>query len=247
MKIATWNLERPKTASGARVSRLREHMVSVAADVWILTETHEDLAPGVDYNCAASGTPDRPSHPGERWIAIWSRFPMGEPIPTCDPARTIAVRVMADDGPNLLVYGTVLPWLGSPWNGHASRGGVAFEKAIAEQEDDWTRLSQENPDCEFILAGDLNQDLSDRHFYGSRMNRARLRKALLDAGLQAMTAAPTDPVSAHSRTRASVDHLCVPLTSIRWRHGSSGSWPRTESPPRDLSDHFGAWIVPRES
>lgn len=76
VKIGTWNLER----SGAHH---RGHMVGQLAclaerdcDVWVLTETHDDLRPkGYDYKVVSATNP-RWQSPGERLVAIWSRHPM---------------------------------------------------------------------------------------------------------------------------------------------------------------------------
>jgi hypothetical protein len=70
-----------------------------------------------------------------------------------------------------VLRGTVLPWLGSAWHGIPAADGAAFSAALNAQLADWLSLQQDNPDCDFILAGDLNQDLSTSHYYGSRKNQ----------------------------------------------------------------------------
>jgi len=46
LRIATWNLERPEALDDPRVAIQRQQLQQIDADVWILTETHTDVAPG---------------------------------------------------------------------------------------------------------------------------------------------------------------------------------------------------------
>ena len=68
--------------------------------------------------------------------------------------------------PPIVVYGTVLPWLGSPWRGVPALNGAAFAAALEAQAADWNRLQAEHPECDFAVGGDLNQDLAhEPHYY----------------------------------------------------------------------------------
>ena len=49
MRIANWNLERPKVGQTSKLEGLVEQMAEVSADVWIFTESSEVVTPGVDY------------------------------------------------------------------------------------------------------------------------------------------------------------------------------------------------------
>jgi endonuclease/exonuclease/phosphatase family metal-dependent hydrolase len=141
----------------------------------------------------------------------------------------------------------VLPWLGSSWQGIPAADGAAFSAALSAQCADWISLQQENPDCDFILAGDLNQDLGTSHYYGSKKNRVVLESAIplegfaiATANLQCLTAAALDPVPKHAPSNASIDHICV---SIGLKLvGCAMSWPTTEKPQKKLSDHFGVLV-----
>ena len=64
LRIANWNLQRAFPVT-RRVPAIREHMASISADLWILTETHESISPGDGFFSATSGVPDRESMPGE--------------------------------------------------------------------------------------------------------------------------------------------------------------------------------------
>jgi hypothetical protein len=55
-------------------------------------------------------------------------------------------------GAPLIVYGTVLPWLGSKWRGIASAGGAAFSAALETQVADWKGLTNSHPDHDLVVA-----------------------------------------------------------------------------------------------
>jgi endonuclease/exonuclease/phosphatase family metal-dependent hydrolase len=244
LRIATWNVERPKRSEATRRDRLLKAIQSVQADIWILTETHTSISLGPDFTAVSTQQADRAHESGESWMAIWSRFPMELAAPTSDPCRAISVRIMPEGGRSLIVYGTVLPWLGSPWQEIPAAGGAAFSAVLSAQCADWLSLQQENPDCDFILAGDFNQDLGTSHYYGSKQNRLALQSAIplegfaiATAKLRCLSAAALDPVPKHAPSNASIDHICV----SKGLHpvGCSISWPTTEKPQKGLSDHFG--------
>src|SRR5664280_1921694 len=128
LKIATWNLARVLPKQAARIAKIVRWLDRVDADVWVLTETHNSVSPGPGYSAASTRYPDRPGEPGERWVTIWSRLPI-EPLPPArDPARTVAALVQPPHGAPLVVYGTVLPWLGSPWRDFPADDGMAFRE-----------------------------------------------------------------------------------------------------------------------
>lgn len=54
LRIATWNIERPRTGRSEKINALVARMKSVDADIWILTETQEDVSPGSEFKCVAT-------------------------------------------------------------------------------------------------------------------------------------------------------------------------------------------------
>jgi endonuclease/exonuclease/phosphatase family metal-dependent hydrolase len=238
MRVATWNVARPVPSARRRRKLVAGQIQAVEADVWVLTETHDDVEPGPEYRSASTSGADRASGPGERWVSIWSRFPI-EPLPsTSDPVRAVAARIAPARGTPLIVYGTVLPWLGSSWRGIEAVDGKAFEAALDVQAADWRAIRRIHPDHDLMVAGDFNQDLADTHYYGSRANRLRLTAALQQADLIALTASGDDPVRRGSPTNACIDHVCV-SEALRRRCRSVHRWPDTPRPDRRMSDHFG--------
>ena len=238
MKIATWNLERPVPSDQRRVARLLHEISRVRADIWVLTETHDLVTPGAGFTGVSTVGFDHPRERGERWVTIWSRYGLESLPDTSDPSRAVAVRVVPPVGSPLIVYGTVLPWLGSPWRNVTAAGGQAFAAALEAQASDWRRLRGSYPDHSFVLAGDFNQDLAESHYYGSRRNRRALQDALDGASLVALTAGHKDPVRRESPPCACVDHICLADLS-EWKPGKPRRWPDAAAPDPGLSDHFG--------
>ena len=209
----------------------------------MLTETHRDVSPGPEFRAIASIGTDRPHKEGECWTMIWSRLPILGRDDTSDPVRTACVRLEDPAGGALLVYGTVLPWLGSGWRDFAASNGQAFQAALQAQAADWRSLRSTYPDDSFCLAGDFNQDLCSRHFYGSRRGRDVMRSVLHENGLGCVTAHPQDPVrAATGGARASIDHICLSQPLAKRQLGTAGSWPSPSAIGRQLTDHFGVWI-----
>jgi endonuclease/exonuclease/phosphatase family metal-dependent hydrolase len=108
------------------------------------------------------------------------------------------------------------------------------------------RLRRDNPDDEFFVLGDFNQDLVrvGPRYYGSRANRDALETALVDAGLVALTAADGDPIRRDSAPCACIDHICARRDS-NWRAEPAVRWPDLPAPERWLSDHFGLSVLLR--
>lgn len=242
MRLATWNLARARR-DGRRASALVAHMASVDADVWVLTETWRDLAPGEGHRLIAesASAPDRESAAGERWVAVWSRLPgAADALPTADAERTAATRLTAPGSRATIVYGTVLPWLSDARR--EPRGADAFCAALEAQREDWDRLRRESPDAELCVAGDFNQDLASRHYYGSKRGRAALAAALERTGLVCLTAGAGDPVPLRGG-KASIDHLCVSAGLVGDRDSALVAWPGVSEHGARLTDHFGVAVT----
>lgn len=238
LTIATWNVQRP-SPRGSRGEPIREWLRRIDADVWVLTETHDDICPGPGYEGVVTQAADRRQSAGENWTTIWSRFPIRRLPETSDPARAVAAYVELPERRPLVVYGTVLPWSGSEWRGLPSRGGEAFRAALGVQRTDWLRLIEQFPDADLCVAGDLNQDLAGPHYYGSNGNRLALGDALAQCGLRCVTAEPDDPVRQVAPRHASIDHICLARHLCDSNSIALRVWPELPAPDRLLSDHFG--------
>jgi endonuclease/exonuclease/phosphatase family metal-dependent hydrolase len=250
LRVATWNLQRPTASQSSRRERMVAWLHKVNADVWVLTETHSAITPGGDFAVVATTTSDRPEEPGESWTAIWSRFRISALKVSADPARVVAARVEPPGRRPIVVYGTVLPWLGSGWRDVSAADGAAFAAALQEQTRDWKRIQADDSECDLIVAGDLNQDLvvagdldqglAEKHFYGSHANRKVLAVALKAGGLTCLTGGVDDPVRlGGARAHATVDHLCVSARLVTQAQWPRMAWPPGPIPTETLTDHFG--------
>lgn len=224
--------------SQSRLSAILGHLDAVDDDLWVLTETHEVVGPvGIDHS-VCSAQPDRDSKPGERWVGIRSRT-MLEPLQeyVSDPARCAAASALHPEVGHVVIYGCVLPWIGSTWRGIPAASGEAFLAALGEYSRDWERLRARFPESLLVVAGDFNQSMVDWHYYGSNRQRAALEDALAASGLRALTAGEGDPIARDSAPRACIDHICV--SDVSGLETWTFRWPDAPDPDPSLSDHFG--------
>jgi hypothetical protein len=154
LRVGTWNVQ---YARGVEKNRRRLDLLSSRqADIWVLTETHDDLD--------LSGT-HRAIHseqwyvtPGGRWTTIWTSLPLIERLTTADPDRCVAARLDGGAAGEVVVYGTVLPWNGDvgPKVESPARGWEEFRRVVPAQGQEWADLRQRFPDAALVVAGDLN-------------------------------------------------------------------------------------------
>ena len=234
MRIGTWNVE---YAWPARLDALRSVLSANRADIWVLTETHDDLRPP---QCEfVAHTEPRPKNlsgirPGSRWVSIWSRFPIiaDVSLSAADKERTVAVLLDIGQSNKLIVYGTVMPWKGDrekhDWSEH--------HRVVPEQCAEWRELTQIHSDAALCVAGDYNTDMGTGSYYGTKEGIATLRAGLADCRLFCATEMPRVP--AGLLQYPPIDHIAVPLT---WESSTSvvSAWPSQKGV---LSDHSGLVI-----
>jgi hypothetical protein len=215
--VGTWNVE---YARGVEKNRARlEVLASWRADVWVLTETHDDL------DLAGSHTPihaeQRYSRPGGRWTTIWTSLPVIERLSTVDPQRCVAARLDAGAAGESIGYGTVLPWNGGtgPDETHPARGWDEFHRVAPKQGQEWASIRDRYPLATLVVAGDLNQDLGGLHYYGTKDCRALLTAQMRTANLTCHTT--TDRFAPDVLAHPPIDHVCAsPAATGRSRHKS---------------------------
>ncbi|QQE65128.1 hypothetical protein GFS31_18130 [Leptolyngbya sp. BL0902] len=246
MKIATWNLERAQPST-PQAQAQRHWIDHTDADLWIFTETHPEFTLA-GYRSVISDRVEAGAN-GCRDETHWIHLAVREhdlrsvlPLMTADPERTACALIDLDSGGQCLVYGTVLPWLGSSWRGYSGKAGESFLAALAVQQADWQRLRQRYPNTLLIVAGDFNQDLNVLPYYGSRRTKQALRQALLEADLECLTFGDNDPVRRLiNGQHSNIDHICMtddPQLEIQ----RTFAWPEGLEELRGLSDHFGVGI-----
>ncbi|GAB3665143.1 hypothetical protein GCM10027596_30790 [Nocardioides korecus] len=243
VRIGTWNVE---YARGVEKNRRRSaHLRSLAAQVWVLTETHDDL--DLSSTHTALHSTQRYATPGGRWTTLWTSLPVMECLPTDDPSRCVAARLDAGDAGELVVYGTVLPWNGDvgPDEKNPGRGWSEFRRVVAHQGQEWAELRRSFPFATLVVAGDLNQDLGGRHFYGSRKCRALLNVELARADLTCLTT--TGNFAQGLLEHPPIDHICASPGRSNLTVTRVDGWNRTIDGVA-LSDHGGTLVdlaVPR--
>lgn len=244
LTVTNWNLARAKPGT-PRGDRVAAQLAISAADIYFLTESHKGLAPVAGFHPVHSAQPG-PSHsPDERFSSIWTRSDwqlecLNSSI--SDPERCAAARVSHPEFGGILLYCCVLPWKGDRWAGNESKGGVAFAGALELYRKDWRELKRLHPDDIFLLAGDFNQSLVDRHFYASAHQQELLEETLAQEDFIALTAYENDPVSRDSFPQACIDHICINADS-KPQVQSCERWPTGAKPDKSLSDHFGITVV----
>ena len=236
LSIANWNLERI-TPSQKRADRIKLEIAKISADVWILTETHKDVGP--EYFTSVTSTA---SQEGECWSSIWSKFPITPLMEyVSDKERCTAAKVTHPEYGDLIVYATVLPWVGSTWRGQSWDMGTAFISALTTYRGDWEKLQSVYPNAIHIIAGDFNQSLVDWHYYGSKQIRSRLEQTMCECNMTIVTAGIHDPIARDSKPHACIDHICMSTSKIAQVYNTK-RWSDRDNPDKSLSDHFGVIV-----
>ena len=91
MRIGTWNVDYGR---GSRNKDRVELLVSKAADIWVLTETHGDIDLSKTHVAIRSSKRPALGNPkvneGSTWVTIWSKFPIINRIDVPDSSRMVA-------------------------------------------------------------------------------------------------------------------------------------------------------------
>jgi endonuclease/exonuclease/phosphatase family metal-dependent hydrolase len=237
LTITNWNIERVFPRS-RRWKRVEELLNQLQADVVVLTEAHTSMSPGKGFNGVFGGKPYGEFRQGEVRCAIWSQFELqslselGGDLPDC-----AAARLNHPIYGGISVFACILPYLGRSWQGIPTKGGQAFQSALADFRAAWHTIVDRFPEDTLIVAGDFNQSITRSHYYGSYIQRAALERVLAEDDLNILTAMDDDPVMRASHPHACIDHICV-SRSANFQLLQSERWPDTAAPDRSLSDHF---------
>lgn len=239
MKIGTWNVE---YAAGAdknerRSAVLQEH----DCDIWVLTETHDELAPSDGHEAVHSA--QRPTgRLGGRWASIWTRYRVLQRLDVADPRRTVAAMIEAPTGP-LIVFGTVMPWASDRGDADPStpvRNWSELHRVVVQPGEEWAALQELYPNAELCVAGDLNMNLGGKHYYGTAQSRQLLREAM--AACDLFCATETERVPAGKLAHLPIDHVILP-TAWAPRAKVVAAWEGKAGSESRLSDHSGLVVA----
>ncbi|WP_342112090.1 endonuclease/exonuclease/phosphatase family protein [Methylobacterium sp. SI9] len=239
MRIGTWNVE--YAAGLEKNAQRRAILVQQACDVWVLTETHDELELTATHTAVHSM--QRPTgRLGGRWASIWTSYRVLQRIEVVDPRRTVAALVEAPSG-LLIIYGTVMPWAsdrGDAGPGTPVRNWSELHRVVVQQGEEWATLRRRYPKTNLCVVGDLNMNLGGQHYYGTAQSRRLLREAMAQCGLFCATQTERLPIGALAHPP--IDHVLLPVAweprvqvVAAWE-GKSGLAPR-------LSDHSGLVVA----
>lgn len=235
MRIATWNLERPKEKGYSKNLLRIDRIHAINADLWVLTETHSAIALDGYYSLASQRLPSYLD--GESAAAIWSRWPIRQAVPTFDPHFSVCAEIESPHGP-MLVYGTIITYANDHGPEGTSRRWEEHRKSIIAHATDWLRLKTLFPGHVLCIAGDFNQSRDGSGWYEDAYSVSALSGALARASLQCVTEID---MRANGLSRATVDHICLsqPFSGGVCR---VGAWEgKTEDGCR-MSDHNGVFV-----
>ena len=236
LRLGTWNVE---YAAGAARNLLRlERLLEVPADIWVLTETHDDLDLSATHT--AVSTAQRPTgRTGGRWTTIWTRWPVLQRIPVGDPIRTVAALLDTPQGP-LAVYGTVLPWHTDPGpSGSKVKSWSEQDRVLLLQLAEWRCIQELFAGVPLVVAGDINMNLGGKHYYGTKRGRQALRTGLAELGLACAT--EYERLAEGMLEHSPIDHIIVPEDWLDRSH-IADAWEGVNSDRIKLSDHSGLLV-----
>jgi endonuclease/exonuclease/phosphatase family metal-dependent hydrolase len=222
LKIATWNVERPHVKGWKKSknnSIINQKIKEINADIWILTETHQVINPGSEYEQISTDSHNN----GENRVTIYSRYPLGKKLEITDSYNTICTEIKINQG-SLIVYGTIIAYHGrGVWEGTFKTWEKHYQD-IQLQGAEWFNLSKLNlPLC---VAGDFNETLTNKKWYGTKNGRQMLEDQLLKSNLDCLT------------KDYRIDHICVSKNFIKEFKVNYWEAPLNED-HKPVSDHQG--------
>ena len=216
MKIATWNIERPKK-TGIRVPKIIEHLKNVDPDILILTETNTAVHLGEEYNYFHSEILHESFYKeGERRTSIYSKYPLVANYTTFRADTSICTKLQTPFG-DLAVYGTVIGI-----NGNRRKN---FDEDLVKQLEDFERISV---DGNFCIGGDLNISFGDNYYF-TVDGRKKLNEAFKKLKMTNLTAGIPE----------NIDHIIISDEFIKGKSIKLSEWNRDKK----LSDHIGVCVT----
>lgn len=237
VRIATWNLERPKQNGHAKNLRRLQRIREIGADLWVLTESHSAIGLDGYSNLASSCLPGGYHTDGESCATIWLYWPIRQVVPTFDRHFAVCAEVDSPAGP-MLAFGTIITYANDPGPDGSSRRWEEHRKSVAAHAADWLRLRKQFPDHLLCVAGDFNQSRDGSGWYEDADSVRMLSVALDQSSLQCVTELD---MRANGLSRATIDHICLPRPFANCVR-TIGAWEGKTDDGLSLSDHNGVFI-----
>ncbi len=247
-RIATWNLDRPR--SNSKATRIKAKLSDIAADIFVLTETSELINLQPEYQAVKSQ--EFELYKNQPWITIWSRWKVVEEIETFNSFRTACCLLEAPFGP-LIIYGTIIPYhmAGVSGNRYPDKGKKVWQlhiEDIIDQSQDWQNIMDNYPNIPFVVAGDFNQTRDGlKYGYGTNQGRKILTQKLTDNGLSCVTEIDFHEMNfltpdGKGRKRRNIDHVCISEKLCEEKNITAGAWNQFSEDGFAYSDHNGTYV-----
>ena len=224
MKIATWNLERPKKNSHKTVEII-SILKTLNADIIVLTETNDFIDLGSEYHVFHTDILQDPNinyKPGERRVSIFSKYPQSESVKsfeTFNAQTSICINLNTSLG-ELAVYGTIIGIYGNREK--------SFKTDLALQRIDIENVSYNKEN--FCFIGDFNLSFSDNYYFTK--GRDKLKTTFNICGLHNYT----------TELKENIDHIVLTEKFVGERNIIWSEWNDTKNKQTRLSDHKGVMI-----
>jgi hypothetical protein len=210
VRIGTWNLNWGLSPASERRSVISDYLANQAADIWLLTEVHEDWQPGTSSWQLSPHL--RVPIGKKRWAGIRTDFRMGGIRTAGDPSHpaeeALCLARLELDGvrpSSVLVACSVLPWKGAGayWRGLPDGQLNQFRCVLDHHH---ARIAAERDGAEpLIWGGDFNQPLIGPFWGATQAGAEDLRAAFEKLGLVALT---QHAEHLNGQTHA-IDHIAV--------------------------------------
>jgi endonuclease/exonuclease/phosphatase family metal-dependent hydrolase len=237
VRIATWNLERPKQNGWVKNQRCLDKIREIDADVWVLTETNAAIAIPSDYEAVASASVSGYHAVGENLSTIWSRWKVLRSIPTFDPIWAVCAEVDSPFGA-MIIYGTVITYANDKGISDTAKRWEEHRRSIRQHHEDWLRIQKQYPNHLMCIAGDFNQSRDNSGWYEEKESVELLSTALHDLSVVCVT---EENLQTKGLSRSTVDHICLSESLQSYKVGV-GAWEGTTPENKKMSDHNGMFV-----
>ena len=230
LKIATWNVQRPRKSGTLNPQRL-EKIRYIDADIWILTETRDVISLGEGWHSLSSFPIPDYHDEGETLVTIWSKWP----IRAVSVSRfTACAEISVPEIGSFLVYGTVIPWDKDEGLSKGVKAGRWEEhrRQVKVQTTEWEVLSKSYPEHLLCIAGDFNQH---RGSVGSYKDAESVKRVTESTALCHLTCVTQNYPESAKLSKPLVDHVCLPDRLAKL--SSVTVFPFDDNPKEQLSDH----------
>jgi endonuclease/exonuclease/phosphatase family metal-dependent hydrolase len=226
MKIATWNLERPKQPKtfSRKNELILEKLKEINADILILTETNSCINPGDDFIGFRSEelVPCKECEytTGENRATVWvKRTHSATKVEVSNAFTSACVSVNTEQG-ELIVYGTVVGILGHP------------SQNVDDQIDDWRRIS-ESGSKGVCIAGDFNVQFNRLDNF-TKTSKDKILACFLELGITNLTCGIAE----------NIDHIAISNRFLESAlHSETYIWNQEKKlHVPQLSDHIGVSV-----